>query len=351
MSSVFRGLRGWGGVAAMGAACALTAGGLTLLPMSTTAAGARQVPATATRVSDSRAAASDPVDDNTKCEASLPPSATASGPALRAIRKRGFVRIGVDQNSYRWGYRDPVTGQIQGFDIDLARAIAASIFHDTSPDRIVFVAVSTGQRIPDLNSGAVDMVVRTMSIECDRRGQVAFSTGYFRAGQQVLAPKDSGITGLDDSLKGKRVCTAQGSTAAALLDRDPHGAVFVDRGKPVSRAAARIEDDLSVPNQLDCLVRLQLGKVDAVVTDNSLGAGLAAQDSSVELKGEPVDLEDYGVAVKLGNDDLVRQVNHALEQYRAGGEDSAWKKSYDHWLKAEDLGITGPPAPVYTSGR
>ena len=77
-----------------------------------------------------------------------------------------------------------------------------------------------------------------------------------------------------------------------------------------------------MPNQLDCLVRLQLGQVDAVVTDNALAAGQAAQDPAVELKGgKPFTTEFYGVATKLGKDDLVRRVNKVLDDYRKGAVD------------------------------
>ncbi|UUS31078.1 MULTISPECIES: glutamate ABC transporter substrate-binding protein [Streptomyces] len=273
-------------------------------------------------------------------EASLPPS-RAEGPAVAAIRARGRLVVGVDQNSYRWGYRDSVKGTLEGFDIDLARAIAADLLG--SPDAIVFRTVPTDQRIAALVSGKVDLVVRTMTINCARIRQVAFSTAYFETGQQVLAPKDSPITGYDASLAGRRVCTAEGSTAYEALDRAPLGAVYRDAYDGTARDA----DRLTVPNQLDCLVRLQTGEVDAVVTDSALAAGQAAQDPAVELKGEPFTTEYYGVAARLGADDLVRRVNQVLVAYRAG----PWTKAYEKWLEADLPGITGPPAPMYRTNR
>lgn len=95
-------------------------------------------------------------------------------------------------------------------------------------------------------------------------------------------------------------------------------------------------------------MRLQLGEVDAVVTDNALAAGQAAQDPAVELKGKtPFTTEYYGVATKKGADDLVARVNKVLVDYRAGGKDSAWMTSYRKWLAAGLPGIAGPPAPKY----
>ncbi|MFF3750208.1 glutamate ABC transporter substrate-binding protein [Streptomyces sp. NPDC002018] len=323
----------------MAGACVLTAS-LTLLPLS------HSVEEDAER-SPHRIATAVPAkaDECEKPEASLPPSA-ADGPTIQKIKARENRKliVGVDQNSYRWGYRDPATGDLEGFDIDLARAIAENILGD--PNAIVFRAIPTNQRIGALENGTVDLVVRTMTINCARIQQVAFSTAYFQAGQQVLAPRDSSVTGYNASLAGKRVCTAEGSTAYEALKEKSFGAVFQDEHDEQPSD----EDRLTVPNQLDCLVRLQLGEVDAVVTDNALAAGQAAQDPAVELRGEPFTTEYYGVAAKLGNEDLVRRVNQVLVGYRAGGDNSPWMTSYKKWLEAGLPGITAPPAPTYKNG-
>ncbi|MFF8911924.1 glutamate ABC transporter substrate-binding protein [Streptomyces sp. NPDC015032] len=333
------GLRGWGGVTGMAVACAVTAS-LTLLPLSHGGVGAFggdvSGPGAAQAVQARAGNCTDP-------EASLPPS-SGSGPNIEKIKRRGKLIAGVDQNSFSWGYRDPETRSLEGFDIDLVRAIAKDILGD--PDAVIFRAIPTNQRIAALENDKVDVVVRTMTINCARLDQVSFSTAYFQAGQQVLAPKKSTITGFDTSLAGKRVCTAEGSTAYEALEKQSFGAVFKD---PHDGTGAD-EDQLTVPNQLDCLVRLQLGEVDAIVTDNALAAGQAAQDPAVELKGDkPFTTEYYGVAAKLGANDLVARVNQVLVDYRSGGADSPWMVSYRKWLEAGLPGMKAPPAPKYRS--
>ncbi|MGW7054884.1 glutamate ABC transporter substrate-binding protein [Streptomyces sp. NPDC054887] len=318
-------LRGWGGVASMAAACALTAA-VTLLPLSHGAGDGQGRDAAGQGATRAVAARADACEDP---EASLRPSA-ADGPAVEKIKARGRLIAGVDQNSFRWGYRNPATGDLEGFDIDLVRAVAEDILGD--PDKVVYRAIPTNQRILALQEGRVDVVVRTMTVNCERIKDVAFSTAYFQAGQQVLAPEKSTVTGYDSSLAGKRVCTAKGSTAYDALAAKSFGAKF---------------EGLTVSSQLDCLVRLQLGEVDAVVTDNALAAGQAAQDPAVELKGEPFTREYYGVATKLGNDDLVRRVNHVLDGYREGGKDGRWMRAYAKWLKEDLPGIEKPPEPKY----
>ena len=182
---------------------------------------------------------------------SLKPSSKA-GPAVERIKERGRLVVGVDQNSYLWGYRDPTTGQIDGFDIDLVRAIAEDMLGDDA--KVTYKTIPTDQRIPAIKKGEVDMVVRTMTINCERIKEVAFSTAYFEAGQQLVVPKGSKargerVTGFDESLRGKRLCFAEGSTAQTLMQR----------GKYQKLGA----EPVVVANQLDCLVRLQLGHADA----------------------------------------------------------------------------------------
>ncbi|MGW2085949.1 glutamate ABC transporter substrate-binding protein [Streptomyces sp. NPDC001880] len=327
----------------MAVACAVTAA-LTLLPLSH---GGAEVLGADVAGPGTAGAVQIRADGCTDPEASLPPS-SGSGPNIEKIKKRGKLIAGVDQNSFSWGYRNTAAAEgkdkLEGFDIDLVRAIAENILGD--PDAVIFRAIPTNQRIAALENDKVDVVVRTMTINCSRLKQVSFSTAYFQAGQQVLAPKESTITGFGKSLTGKRVCTAEGSTAYEALEKQSFGAVFKD---PHDGTEAD-EDQLTVPNQLDCLVRLQLGEVDAVVTDNALAAGQAAQDPAVELKGDkPFTTEYYGVAAKLGADDLVARVNQVLVDYRRGGKDSPWMQSYRNWLEDGLPGITAPPAPKYRS--
>ncbi|MFF3610456.1 glutamate ABC transporter substrate-binding protein [Streptomyces sp. NPDC002580] len=330
-------LRGWGGVGAMAAACAITLVLALLLPLGgargqdgTTDVGGQGV----ARGTQARAkkCVVDPQDRS-------PAPSGADGPTIDAIKSRGRLIVGVDQNSYRWGYRDPNNlksgSDLEGFDIDLVHAIAEDILGD--PKAVQFRAVPTARRVEAIQKGEVDMVVRTMTITCKRLDDVVFSAPYFQTGQQVLAPTASKITGRDESLAGKRICTAASSTANEQLVEDRRKGRLVSSAKIIK----------PVPNQLDCLVRLQLGLADAVVTDGALAASQAAQDPTVQLKGGTFTTEYYGVAMKKGpDDDLVRRVNKILADYRESG----WGRSYDKWL-APTLGEKSPsrtpPVPHY----
>ncbi|MFJ6846048.1 glutamate ABC transporter substrate-binding protein [Streptomyces griseoluteus] len=331
-------LRGWGGVGAMAVLCALALAFVLLLPRTQARPAPGAAPAGRSTVTGSQARADDCAEPSAQNR--TPPPSGADGPTIDAIKARKGDRrkliVGIDQNSYRWGYRNPGTegAELEGFDIDLVRRIAEDILG--SPDDVQFKAIPTSQRIPAIQDGTVDMVVRTMTITCDRLRDVAFSAPYFKTGQQLLVPDTSDIKGYDGTLAGKKVCTAAGSTA--------HGRLEADR----ERGALPATTDFSatVPSQLDCLVRLQLGEADAVVTDGALAASQAAQDPTVKVLGKPFTTEYYGVAMKKDATDLVRRVNRVLVDYRADG----WQASYDKWLSAtlgEDARSSRPPAPKY----
>ncbi|WP_062206270.1 glutamate ABC transporter substrate-binding protein [Streptomyces sp. NBRC 109706] len=241
------------------------------------------------------------------------PASRAGGSTVDAINARGRLVIGVDQNSYRWGYREPQSGELVGFDIELAQAIADDVLDPGG--ELVLRAIPTAERERALERNHVDMVVRSMSITCERLEEVAFSIPYFQTGQQLLVPRQSEVTGLDETVDGLTVCSAQESTASLELKRREHNAELMEK-----------------PNHLDCLVQIQLGDADALMTDSALAAGHVAQDPSMQLVGDELTVESYGVAMRPGDDDLVRWVNAVLEDYIGDENDSRWQDAFDTWL-------------------
>jgi polar amino acid transport system substrate-binding protein len=316
------GLRGWGGVGAMAALCTLALAFALLLPLTQSsgtdgAAGSGGQGVVAQGL-QARAATK---CDNPQDRSLSPSGGDGSTPVIDKIKARKDRRliVGIDTNSYRWGYLNPnnASGAPEGFDIDLVHQIAKDLLGDANA--VSFKAIPTSRRIEAIQDGEVDMVVRTMTINCDRIKQVAFSAPYFRTGQQVLAPRTSAITGYNKTLAHKKICSADSSTALERLQTDQK------EGSLPTGADIRTV----VPNQLDCLVKLQLGEVDAVVTDGALAASQAAQDPTVQLKGPLFTDEYYGVAMNKNSEDLVRQVNRTLQNYIKDGN---WAASYEKWL-------------------
>ncbi|MCF2530241.1 glutamate ABC transporter substrate-binding protein [Yinghuangia soli] len=242
---------------------------------------------------------------------SLPPAKKA-GAKIEAIRKHGSLVVGIDQNSYNWGYRNAVTGEIQGFDIDLAKAIATAIFGEP---KLTLKAVPTARRIEAVKNGEVDMIVRTMTITCERMKEVAFSSPYFKVSQSLVVPKSVKAATVAEGLKGKRVCAAAKSSSETELASGKH-------------ATAEVK---IVENQLDCLVLMQLGKIDATLADTVLAYAQVAQDDMVQVQGEPIVPAFMGIAMNKADTDLIAWVNQVLVDYRTSGQ---WLKAYDKWLRS-----------------
>jgi polar amino acid transport system substrate-binding protein len=259
------------------------------------------------------------------------PGYMPAGSTMAAIVKRGRLIAGVDQNSYLFGYRNPLTGTLDGYEIRVLQRISQALFG--RPDRIEYRTISSAQRIPVLNPDRkanpdpVDIVIDSMTINCDRWRHVAFSTDYMDAGQRVLVPSSSTADSIHD-LGGKRVCAAGGTTSIATLAGLKNPAVV-----PVP-----------VKDWTDCLMLMQLGKVDAVSTDDTILIGLQKQDPNTKLVGPRFTDEPHGIAMQPQQTDFVRFVNGVLEQMRQDGTLAGLATTY---LGTDNGASFAPPAAQY----
>ncbi len=227
----------------------------------------------------------DPSENSCDRTASLKPFPTKAeaDAAVAGIRARGGrLIVGLDVGSNLFSFRDPITGEITGFDVDIAGEVARDIF-GTPPSAVEYRILSSADRITALQNNTVDIVVKTMTITCERRKLVNFSTAYFTAYQRILAPRESAISQASD-LSGRRVCVASGTTS---LDR--------------VRQIAPPPIIVTVVSWADCLVALQQREVDAVSTDDSILAGLVAQDPYLHIIGPNMAQEPYGIGINLTN--------------------------------------------------
>jgi polar amino acid transport system substrate-binding protein len=267
----------------------------------------------------------DPNENNCDRTASLRPFPTRAeaDAAVAAIRDRKRLLVGLDVGSNLFSFRDPVTGAIAGFDVDIAGEVARDIFG--SPAAVEYRILSSADRITALQDNTVDIVVKTMTMTCERRKQVYFSTAYFLASQRILAPRESEIAQPSD-LSGKRVCVVNGTTSLRRVQEiDPPPTI------------------VTVVSWADCLVALQQREVDAVSTDDALLAGLVAQDPYLHIVGPNMAEQPYGIGISRANAGLVRFVNATLERIR---NDGTWNTLYRRWLTV--LGpAPAPPAPRY----
>lgn len=264
------------------------------------------------------------------CTASLRPPTTMPAPGtmpagsfMAAIRRRGYLIAGVNAALLDFGYLNPSTGKIEGFEIDLVREIARAIFGN--PNAVRFVALTVPQREPFVEQGNVDIVVDAVTMTCARAEKVDFSTEYYDAKQRVLVPLNSSVKSIGD-LAGKKVCASGGSTPIYVMEHLPQPPHIV----PGTQA-------------IDCLVYLQQGRIDAISTDSSILLGFQAQDPNTKLVGASLADVPYGMEISKAHPEFVRFVNGVLANLRADG---TWSRLYSHWL--HQFGSTpAPPSARY----
>ncbi|MGH3993053.1 MAG: transporter substrate-binding domain-containing protein, partial [Pseudonocardiaceae bacterium] len=129
-----------------------------------------------------------------------------AGSTMAKIQEKGTVTIGVKFDVPPFGFKNPQTNEVEGFDVDLGNIIADRLGVEAK-----FIEAISDNRIPFLQDGTVDLILSTMTITTDRDAEIDFSRPYFVAHGSILVPEDSDIAGVED-LGGKRVCTALGST-------------------------------------------------------------------------------------------------------------------------------------------
>ena len=229
------------------------------------------------------------------------------GTPLGKIQEKGEIVIGVKYDVPPFGFNNPNSGKVEGFDVDLGQAIA-----DKLGVKPKFIEAISDNRIPFLQDGTADVILSTMTINEERVGQIAFSDPYFIAKGRILTKKDNtDIKGIED-LAGKSVCTALGSTYEATLK------------KQAPDAKLKLVDSYS-----ECLESLQNGSVDAISTDDVILTGMIIQDDSLQLVGDELTQEPYGAGIKKGNTELRDFVNTVFEEYKSDGR---YDKTYEKWV-------------------
>jgi polar amino acid transport system substrate-binding protein len=244
------------------------------------------------------------------------------------VMERGRIIVGVDQSQNLLSYRDGVSGELQGFEVDLAREIARDIFGD--PGRVDFRFVESSSSIESLHNHEVDMIIRTTTVTRSRQQEVAFSSPYLTTDSRLLVMHNSDIEGVAQ-LPGRTVCVTRDSTA---LEK--------------ARMYAPQSRILKTRSWADCLVALQQYQADAILSDDTVLSGIAAQDPYTSIVGESLASESYAVAMPIPDENydssgLIRQVNSTIERIR---DDGTWWRLYDRWF-AVYLATSGPPPLSY----
>lgn len=208
-----------------------------------------------------------------------------------------------------------VDGEIVGFDIDLIKAIAGKLDMEVQIDNMEFDGV-----ISAVNQGADDVAISGLTINETRKQSVDFSDAYFKGAAQILIVRsdDTHYTGktkaeLDEQLKNQSIGVCSGFTGAAYASGDAEWGF-----KAIEGAKVKTYDNISL-----AIEDLKNGTINAIIMDDVPAKEATATDENkndIKCIDIALTVEEYGIAVKKGNTELLGKINQALKELEAEGE-------------------------------
>lgn len=201
-------------------------------------------------------------------------------------------------------------GEIVGIDVEVAQAIAEKLGKTLEIEDIAFDSI-----IPEIDSGKADFGAAGMTVSEDRLKNVDFTDTYTTASQVIIVKDGSDIVGPDD-LKGKYIGVQLGTTGDIYAsDYEADGSTIERYNKGFEAVQAMMQD-----------------KIDAVVIDVEPAKVFVSQNEGIKILDEALTVEEYAIAVKKGNTELLEQINGALAELKDSGELQA---IIDKYISAE----------------
>lgn len=194
-----------------------------------------------------------------------------------------------------FSYRD--NGRLAGFDVEIGQALADEMGRTAAP-----VANPWQTLIAALRAGRFDAVIGSMAITEPRLEQVDFTDPYYRSGAQVFVGAGNDALESVEDIRGK--------TLGVLISSS-----FQEIAREYSDDLVTYTDDVTALR--DLTVR---GRLDAVITDQLIGEhAIMKADLGVRPLGEPIYVDDIGIAVNKGDEELRRRLNEALSTIKENG--------------------------------
>ena len=220
---------------------------------------------------------------------------------LADIKAKGEIVVGVLGTDEPNSFVDPKTREFIGYEVDLAKAIAASL--GVKP---VFKQLAVAARIPELQQGRVDLLAASLTHNKERESQVDFSLTTFVTGQKVLVKKSSGINSVAE-LAGKKVLTVKGGTQ-----------------EPNIRKAVPGVDVVTFETTQQAFLALQQGKGVGYVNDEAGllndHAKLGDRKAEYQVLAENISVEPLALGIRKGEAGLKSAVDDVLRKLEASGE-------------------------------
>jgi glutamate transport system substrate-binding protein len=280
---------------------------------------------------DGGGAIEEPGNTATSAPTQEEPPTFPAGTTMAALQQKGKIVVGTTFDQRGFGLKDPKTGEVMGFDAEMAELIANAIFGGAEQEEgqtIEFVEAKSKDREVFIEQGKVDIVVATYTINDERKARVDFAGPYFIARQDIMVKADDNSIKSVEDLNGKKVCSVQGSTSL----------------KNLMAKAPRADTSITFDIYSKCADAMGDGRVDAVTTDDAILAGLVKDSGGkYKLLGAPFTDEPYGIGLKKGDTAFRNFLNDVIEDSYQNGE---WKKGFEETLGKDGLPLPQPPAVV-----
>ena len=237
----------------------------------------------------------------------------ANQDTLEKVQDSDKIVWGVKYDTKLFGLMNIDKREVEGFDIDIAKALTKEILGDEN--KAEFVEVTSKTRIPLLKNGNIDAIIATMTISEERKKQVDFSDVYFDAGQSLLVNKTSNIKDVTDLDETTTVLAVKGSTSAEnIREHAPKAKV------------------LELENYAEAFTALQAGQGDAMTTDNSILLGMASENADYVLAGDKFTDEPYGIALNKEQEGFQEALNQGIKAIKENG---TYSEIYMKWFNEE----------------
>ncbi|SDY74903.1 amino acid ABC transporter substrate-binding protein, PAAT family (TC 3.A.1.3.-) [Proteiniborus ethanoligenes] len=230
------------------------------------------------------------------------------------IKEKGYIVMGLDDTFAPMGFKDE-KGEIVGFDVDLAKEVFKRIGLE-----VRFQPIDWTMKESELKAGNIDLIWNGYSINDERKEKVAFSKPYLENKQIIVTLSNSDIITKND-LKDKNVAAQNGSSAVDAMNKEPTIVSSFKGGEPVV-----------FDTNNEALMDLEAGRVDAFVGDEVLARYYIKQRGYDKYKviEENFGKEEYGIGMRKGDKELVKQVDKALDDMK---QDGTYEEIFNKWFK------------------
>lgn len=215
---------------------------------------------------------------------------------MERIKEKKVIVMGTNAEFEPFEYRNE-KGEVDGFDVAMAKKIAQEIGVELKIEDMAFDSLLNA-----LKSGKIDFVAAAMTVKPDRLKNADFSEPYYKAAQRIIIRKDNSTIKSKNDLKGKKLGVQEGTTGDLVASEI--------EGTTVNR----------FKKALDAVLDLKNGKIDAVVVDESPAQVFVNKNNDLIILEEKLTDEDYAIAVRKGDEELLGIINKAIKQLKDSGE-------------------------------